>query len=225
MKKTLALLLTFILISSFILNGTALVSNQDDQLYSLTLGDGTEVFYYLDEEGNPYSYVNGEICYMLLPLESCRITDVQTINELNCAIGNASNKSDSVTFSAPTSYFDMSGTVSPTKSITYETFVNFDLMSKVVTPPIKMNSVFGNLNIVTNNMEKTLLSGKKVTVKMEFYDRYNDDWYEETYTFDFTGEGKNFPVYPSVYPYIRFTITKSSSGVKNFDFEALTWGT
>lgn len=221
MKKLISIVLAFAVLSTFVLPCfTASAWNDDGELYTYTFGNGTTVQYYLDDKGNPYSYVNGKMQYMLLPLEEFKITDQKRINELNAQIGNGI----SVYSNAPSSWYDMSGTVSATKSVKYTTFVNFDLMSKVVTPPLKVHSVFGNLNIVTANMEKKLLSGKKVKIVIDFYDRYEDSWYSMTREENFTGEGKNYLFSPSVTPYIRMTVSKSSSGVKNFDLEVLTWG-
>lgn len=225
MKKIISVVLAFTVLSTFMLPCyTVYASNNDGELYTYTFSSGKIVRYYLDDDGNPYSYVNGEIQYMLLPLEKFKITDRERVKELNSQIANDIQDGISAYSNVPSSWYDMSGTVSATKSVTYTTFVNFDLMSKVVTPPLKVHSVFANLNIVTANMEKKLFSGKKVTIMIEFYVKDWDSWYSVTYEEDFTGEGHNYSFSPSETPYIRMTVSKSSSGVKNFDLEVLTWG-
>lgn len=224
MKKFLSISLTFLLMMTFLLNSVALSGGTGGEQYTYTCSNGTIVQYYLDDNGNPYSYVNGERQYMLLPLEHLRVTDRERINELNSQIGNDIQDGITTYSNAPSSWYDMSGTVSATKSVTYTTFVNFDLMSKVVTPPLMVNSCFHNLNIVTANMEKKLFSGKIVTIMVEYYVKDWDSWYSVTREDNYTEEGYNYSFSPSATPYIRLTATKSSFGVKNFDLEVLTWG-
>lgn len=201
-------------------------ASETNQQYVYSNGD-LKVRYYLDDEGRPYCYENNKVVYMLLPVGTHRLS-VEESNALNSLIDDNETLSDAVTCSnAPTSWYDMSAFANGTKlkSVKYTTFVNFDLMSKVVTPPLKVNSKLVNLNIVSANMDKKLFSGKKITIKIELYDKVDDVWEAFTYTDNYTGEGVNYIFYPSVVPYVRLTITKSSSGVKNFDLEVHTWGT
>lgn len=220
MKKITAVLISIV----FLCMPFSCFANNATEQFIYSNGE-LEVHYYLDDQGRPYCYENGEIVYMLLLTETNRLPEEES-DYLNSLIEGYEEVNE-MARAAPTSWYDMSSLldgVNP-KSVTYETFVNFDLMSQVVTPPLKVNSHLVNLNIVSANMEKKLFSGKLITVKIEFYDKINDAWGSVTYTDNYTGEGKNYIFSPSVMPFVRITTTKSSSGVKNFDLQVLTWGT
>lgn len=198
--------------------------NDDGELYTYTFSNGITVQYYLDDNGNPYSYVNGELQYMLLPLEHLKITDRERTNELNIKIGKTSQSGVAAYSNPPTSYYDLSGRASSTKSVTYTKFVDLEVFSKVITPPLKLNSLFGRMNVTTVNLKKKLFSGKKVKLILEYYSNADGSWYNEVYEKDFTGAGQDFIVYPEAFPFARLTVSKSSSGIKNFTLQVYTWG-
>lgn len=220
MKKLIAILISII----FLCMPFSCFASGTSEQYIYSDGD-FNICYYLDDEGRPYCYENGEIVYVILPLESNKVSEEE--NETLNSLIKEVVETNTITRAAPTSWYDMSAYANATqlKSVTYETFVNFELMSKLVTPPLKVNSKLVNLNVVSADMEKSLFSGKKITLKIEFYDYISDYWYAYTYEDNFTGEGVNYTFSPSVTPYLRFTVTKCSSGVKNFYLQVLTWGT
>lgn len=224
MKKFLSLTLVVLLIVTFSFNSVALSTGTDGEEYSYTFSDGITVLYYLDDSGNPYTYANGEKQYMLLPLEHLRITEQERVDELNSQIGNNSPNGITVYSNPPTNYYDLSGRESPTRSVMYTQFVDLEVFSKGITPPLKLNSLFGKMNVTTANLKKKIFSGKIVKLILEYYSNADGSWYSEVYEMDFTGKGQEFIVYPEAFPFARLTVSKSSSGIKNFTLQVYTWG-
>lgn len=46
----------------------------DGELYTYTYSDGTVVEYYMDEDGHPYNYKDGEKIFISLPLDQFVVT-------------------------------------------------------------------------------------------------------------------------------------------------------
>ena len=216
MKRILSLFVAFAMLIQ--ISVTVFASKGSENIYEYN--DNTMSFlYFIDNEGRPYiCNDSSEIQYALVPLDTAIVTDKDLIDELNNSIPKLPERS------VPSSYYDMRAvTGNGLRSISYTTFVNFELMSTVTTPALRVNTSFSCIKVRTDNMVKTLLSGKKIKLTIYFYSLPNDNWYNYTYEANYTGNGLNYTFSPSVTPYIKYKIQKSSSGVKNFDFVTYTF--
>ena len=211
--------MAFVLLLAFPINAFAVSTQKESKKFSYSDGY-SDYEYYLDETGKPYIEENGQRVYLLLPLNQFEVTDEAELVALNTF--NPDNRA------APTNYIDLRDTVPETgnlQSISYQTFVNLDKYASVTTNVLRVNASLSRLRIKTLNMDKSLLSGKKVKIKLYFYSYIEDKWYTSTYEDDYTGAGKNYAFSPSVTPYIKANVSKSSSGVKSFDLVMFTFAT
>ncbi len=189
-----------------------------DSMYEYVDIDGSVIEYYLDEEGNPYHYVNDEKIYLALPLEHLRVTDPEKIEELNQILA------DTMSRAVPTSYVDLSTGAATLASNKYTASVSFANATSFTTQVLKFHSQHKTIRIETSDIVKeNIFAGKKVTIVYHYYDLIFDEWSEQKYTSkdcsDIGGFGIQYV--GSTSPYARFDIEKSSA-IESFTLKIWT---
>lgn len=194
----------------------------DGELYTFVFYDGTEVNYYLDSDGMPYCYENGEKIYMALPLEHLRITDEAILAELEEARLEIENNT---TRAIPTNYVDLSQCAYQQNSPYYTRAITFATTStEISTPVFKLYEGHHSIRLKMYNIEKAhWYSSTNITYRYAFYDPYSNTWSSVTIKdADCTLEnGSGYKHTPSAYPYGRYYIVRNNNLV-NFDIRIWT---
>ena len=149
--------------------------------YSYTDGDRV-IYYYLDDEGFPFSVIDGEITYLLLPLESLKIKDEYELKKLNEAIYDFQRyenyKKEGLTKASPTSYYNLTLLPVTQNSNAYTQFMTFEASASIMTQTLKVHAAHPMIRVQTANLGKNhWYDNKKVIVYIQYYDEYNDAWY------------------------------------------------
>ena len=105
MKKFLSIFMSTIIIALTITQFSIFASAKEQFTY--IKDDGTEINYYLDENGMPYNYRNGEKIYLIIPIEGCIITEEELIKELNEKLEDVKSSQNQITRAAPTNYYSL----------------------------------------------------------------------------------------------------------------------
>lgn len=173
---------------SIILACFAIINTLSPCAFAATLGpeytyrDGDkEIVYYLDEEGFPYNYSNGEKTYLLLPLDSLKITDEKELAELNKAINDSYNyncTNDGMLRAVPTSYYDLTTLPKEQNSRKYTQFMTFEASTSITTQTMKVHTEHSKIRVQTLNLDKPhWYDNKKVIVYINYYDETLQGWY------------------------------------------------
>lgn len=184
---------------------TAAFAIELEKVYTFEASTGEKVEYYLDSEGQPFQYINGEKIYILLPLDSLRITDEKEIAELNMAIGNNEQVNNNVAQpnSTPSTYYDLTTLPSTQNSRVYTQFMTFEVGNSIDTYPLKVHPNHAKVRIKTANLGKPkLLDNKKVIVKIKYYDEESNSWY------NLHTSGKIDCTHADGYPFTKLSIIK-----------------
>lgn len=168
--------------------------------------DGSEIVYYLDENGMPYQNIDGEKTYIAIGLPSMEVTDESLINELNSQL--PSNETDNnMGRAVPTGYVDLSNCANNSNSIEYSinaTGLDNDFFN---TSPFKYNKHHNAIAIKSSSHKKGLGGDKHLNITYYYYSEQNDKWYFITMMdkdCSVTG-GFRFQHSPSLYPYGKFS--------------------
>lgn len=205
MKKLISIVLAFAVLSTFVLPCFAVSAlNNDGELYTYIDTDGKLYDYYLDEDGNAYNYVDGEKIYMLLPLPQYRITDEETLAELN---EDFSMRTRGTSMPEPTEYFDISNVNGLEGSPAYVKDVSFDNFQTFTTPWIKISSKHNFIRFRTTKVRPILCLNKKVYIAVRIYDTTTKEWSQFVYkSIDCTGTNGQPFQYVSSQRYCKFVL-------------------
>ncbi|MDE5994164.1 MAG: hypothetical protein K2G60_01485 [Oscillospiraceae bacterium] len=192
--------------------------------------NGSEIEYYLDENGMPYQNIDGERVYVALSLPSLEIKDENLINELNSQL--PSKEASDMSRSVPTDYIDLSNCANDSNSIEYSinaTGLDEDFFN---TKPFKYNTSHKAIAIKSSNHKKPLLGGDKhINITYFYYSSQKDKWYSITMMDKdcSVSGGFRFQHSPSLYPYGKFSLiahnTLKSCTIKIFTTPYATGGT
>lgn len=165
MKKGISLLVAFIMCCLYSVSCFAL-SAQNGTLYTYVFPNGVIVEYYVDDDGHPYNYDNGEKIFLSLPLEQFIVTDQKLIDEIKNSFSLDGN---SVLRSEPASYYDISNVGLSLTSSQYTKSVSFANYQTFTTPWIKISPRHSVLHFRTDDIEKPLFGSNKVSYVLRFY--------------------------------------------------------
>lgn len=169
MKKTISILL----VSIFLLSSIPLYASAAE-VNTYILPSGETINYYLDDNMNPYYYVNGQKRYLAIDLEHLRVTDPEILKELNALLSATKNPLQrSVNFS----YIDLTIGASSTSSPKYSKNINFNGATYVTSAFLKFPANLETVRIKTTNLVKTnWYSNKKISFSYFYYNEHNDEW-------------------------------------------------
>ncbi|MCM1101017.1 MAG: hypothetical protein NC398_06500 [Acetatifactor muris] len=184
--------------------------------------DGTVYEYYLDENLNPYTFVDGEMIYMALPLAHLEVTDEEKLEELNAALPTSG-----VARGVPTDYQDISA-YGETRlvSVAYTASVDFTKHNPFETPVLKINRQHNIIRVRTSDLEKeSLVAGNAINLRVYFYDELEDKWYANYHVglncTTLAGQGVQYLKSLTEINYVRFEITKYDL-IKSFKLKIWT---
>jgi hypothetical protein len=212
MKKIISsILIAILLMSVAIIPGYSF-----DEQYVYVAPDGEKIYYYLDENLNPYNYIGDDKVYLALPLEHLRVTDPAILAELNSSIETASVNS------VPSTYYDISTGGASTASPHYTKSVSFESASSFTTPVLKLNTSHTTMRVKASNIvKKNIFAGKKFDVTHYYYSVTDDSWFNQADTgIDLSS---TYPILytPDVYNFSKIKITKNSA-IKTFTLDVWT---
>ena len=171
MTKILKKALIVLFITTLVINGI-IPAFAEQKEYVFTDSNGETIYYYIDDEDNPYIIENGEKVFIALPLERYRITDENILSELNAEMN---------TRGAPTNYVTLTVPAGSQTSTTYSNSYNFANYTTHNTPIFKMSTSHSKIRFRTTNLVKPLLGSSKVSFVYRYYSTSNDAWYQVSY--------------------------------------------
>ena len=212
MKKIISsILIAILLMSVAIIPGYSF-----DEQYVYVAPDGEKIYYYLDENLNPYNYIGEDKVYLALPLEHLRVTDPAILAELNSSIETASVNS------VPSTYYDISTGGTSTASPHYTKSVSFESVSSFTTPVLKLNTSHTTMRVRASNIvKKNIFAGKKFDVTHYYYDSINDAWDSQTHNDQELASTLAFYHYPNINNYGKVKVSKNSA-IKTFTLDVWT---
>lgn len=225
-EKIISLIIAIIIF----INSSPIISFAEtyERTYVYKTKNNFNIEYHLDKDGLPYRYEKGERVYLLLPLDSLRITDENELIELNEAI-KESNERDNDIYknlikSPPTSYYNLTIYPSTQPSNIYTQFMTFEANSQVSTGIMKVHKNHGAIRVETANLGKPhWYDNKKVIVNIKYYDSGQDGW------FDLHISGKIFCTNIDGYPFTKVStvefikiIMKKADNIVWFDLNVWT---
>lgn len=208
MKKFLSFSLVVILIIAFALNSFALSGRADGEKHSYTFSDGTTVSYYLDDSGNPYSYVNDERMYIALPLEHLKMQSID-FDVDNEGISPQFTIDNPIIFNRepPKNLFSLNGG-DENKSNVYSANASFAGFNPFYSRDFELNTKHNAMKVKTTNINKPLFGSNKISFIYRFYDPTIKQWYRITIgDVNCTGiSGFGFQHSPTEFPYGQIVI-------------------
>ena len=124
-KKVLSVILACITI--FGTSVTAFAADADKQ-YKYTDPSGEIIYYYLDDNGNPYNYQNDDKIYLALPLADLKVTDEDVIASLN-----TSESTNKLSRTVESDYYYLSASKPSANSISYNQSISFASSTSATT--------------------------------------------------------------------------------------------
>lgn len=216
-KRTFSIIIALVLILQCL--QISVFAAEIEKVYTFEASNGETVEYCLDYIGQPFQNINGEKIYILLPLDSLKITDEKEIAILNKSIENSEQTSFCYNVqpnSAPSTYFDLTTLPITQNSRAYTQFMTFEAGNSFDTRVLKVHPNHPKVRIKTANLEKQkLFDNKKVIVKIKYYDEESKSWYElhKSGKIDCThADGYPFTKL-SIINYLRVTMMKADSVV------------
>lgn len=182
MKKAVSIVLTILTILLTV-SPCAFAIEAGEQ-YTFINADNSVIYYYLDENEMPYNYQNGEKIYLLIPIESCIITDEAKLQQLNTDLSTIYAEQQSVMGmrSAPTSYYSLMQNVESQDSNVYTQYITLENGGND-TAYLRKYAQHSFANIQTADLGKpNLLSSKKVNITVTAYIDYQNQWVSTTLT-------------------------------------------
>lgn len=153
---------------------------ESGEQYTFVNADNSIIYYYLDENEMPYNYQNGEKIYLLIPIESCIITDEAKLQQLNADLSAIHAEQQSVTGrrSAPTSYYSLMQNSVSVNSNVYTQYMTLENGGNR-TAYLKKYTAHSYMRIKTAELGKpNALSSKKVNLTITSYLEAYDQWVE-----------------------------------------------
>lgn len=180
MKKILSIFMSTIMIVLTITQFSIFASAKEQ--YTYIKDDGTKIEYFLDENGMPYNYRNGEKIYLLIPIEGCIITDEALIKELNEKLEDVKNSQNQITRAAPTNYYSLRQKDPSVASNVYVKAMNL-AQGNGVTTYLYKHSSHPVARVRTADLTKpNVLASKKVTITLHAYVESSGVWVKSTLT-------------------------------------------
>lgn len=180
MKKILSIFMSTIMIALTITQFSIFASAKEQFTY--IKDDGTEINYYLDENGMPYNYRNGEKIYLIIPIEGCIITEEELIKELNEKLEDVKSSQNQITRAAPTNYYSLRQNDASVTSNVYTKAMNL-AQGNGVTTYLYKHSSHPVARVRTANLTKpSALASKKVTITLYAYVESSSVWVKSTLT-------------------------------------------
>ena len=178
--------------------------------YTYTFKDGKEIKYAFDDNGNSYSFINGEKVNIALPLDRYEITDADILAELNSIFNT--NSSNMAKVAPPTSYYSfyISSSNNLISANTYTQAVNYaDITIDVDTQYLKPYAGHNAIVLKTTNIKPAVSLNKKIKYSFWYYDSNQEKWYGQTYEKNCTSGVPH--TYLTTYDYIMFSFIKTSN--------------
>ena len=180
MKKILSIFMSTIMIVLTITQFSIFASAKEQ--YTYIKDDGTKIEYFLDENGMPYNYRNGEKIYLLIPIEGCIITDEALIKELNEKLEDVKNSQNQITRAAPTNYYSLRQKDPSVASNVYVKAMNL-AQGNGVTTYLYKHSSHPVTRVRTADLTKpNIFASKKVTITLHAYVESSGVWVKSTLT-------------------------------------------
>ncbi len=180
MKKILSIFMSTIMIVLTITQFSIFASAKEQ--YTYIKDDGTKIEYFLDENGMPYNYRNGEKIYLLIPIEGCIITDEALIKELNEKLEDVKNSQNQITRAAPTNYYSLRQKDPSVASNVYVKAMNL-AQGNGVTTYLYKHSSHPVARVRTADLTKpNIFASKKVTITLHAYVESSGVWVKSTLT-------------------------------------------
>lgn len=222
MKKLSKNCIAITLAIMFLFSSISLVAvAKEDDIYIFTMPDGTQINYFLDENNTPYVINDvGEQIIIALPLEHLRVTDEETLEQLNNELNTQNSRS------SPTSYFNLTASSPSSNSIKYTQVMSFLNVTTLPTQNIKFYPNHEALSIKTADIYKEhWYSSVKINFVWYYYTEYLDVWSSLSFTnVDCSSSvGKRIQHEPSINTFGKFEMSKGNSGVESFILEI--WST
>lgn len=157
-------------------------NTNNENKYIYIDSNGKSIEYYLDDEGFPFAYYKGTKVYLLLPLESLRITDEEELAKLNASINDFQSYENDINAelikSTPTSYYNLTTLPVTQNSPAYVQFMTFETSTSIMTQTLKVHASHPMIRVKTANLGKNhWYNNKKVIVYIQYYDASLDGWY------------------------------------------------
>lgn len=185
-----------------------------DLPYTYTFKDGKEIKYAFDDNGNSYSFINGEKVNIALPLDRYEITDADVLAELNSIFNT--NSSNMAKVAPPTSYYSfyISSSNNLVSANTYTQAVNYaDITIDVNTQYLKPYASHNQIVLRTTNLKTNTSLNKKIKYSFWYYDSSYAKWYGQT---NEANCNSGIPHgYLTTYDFIMFSFIKTSN-IKSF---------
>ncbi len=229
MRKRIYANLMVVLIVFSILMGTTDVyaySETTDNLIEWEIfkcPDGTEIEYFIGEDGNPYVQRGVNYVPIALPLPQYRVVDESTLSVLNSIIPQRSLNMTPYTPDI-SSAFDLSNCLTSEPSDTYVHIAYLDNGSQYDMVALKIN--FGHRVArlrTTNLVKKHFWSGNLIDFRMYLYESATHTWDSLDFSgWDCTGTlGGGIEFVAGVYSYISFSI-KANSDIESLYAKVFT---
>lgn len=170
--------------------------------------NGQTITYYIDQENIPYQIVDGQKTYIVLPLAEYEVKDESVICELN---SNLPNKQKVATYSAPTSYYDLSTGKADANSRAYTASATLN-GNFFTTSVFKFHKSHVAVVVKTSSHKPVLCSDKNINIIYYYYRETTDKWY--AYTFmdkSCSGSGFRFQHSPQIAPYGQLKVSAHST--------------
>lgn len=183
LKKIICLCMSLMLCSLMFLNVSAF-ENENGEAFLFVSSNGLTIQYYLDENNNPYHYINGEKVYLILPLSHLQVNDDETIDLLNQSIQNT-NANIIMPRAVPTGYFDLSNCANNQNSREYVKYMFFNKEPDLIsTQVLKYNMSHAYICFQTRDIDKGWFSSSNINFIYYYYSYLEDRWYSMSY-FDY----------------------------------------
>lgn len=226
MKKRLSFVITTVVFAIAILLNIFAIAYANGQSYIYIDTDGTEITYYMDEDGLPYIIQSGQKINICLPLPQFIITDEELLAELNVELAETENLNNEgiMPASVPTNYFDLTiPPKTPSKSIAFSKAYSFENNNDIQETPIfHMNGNHSTLHFRTKSI-RPLLASNKVRFVAHLYSKAEDTWIKYVYTdVNCTSLSGKEIKFLSNYTFSKFTLTLP---LKATSYTAVIWTT
>ena len=217
-RKALSVILACITIFGTSVTAFAETTNKQ---YKYTDPSGEIIYYYLDDNGNPYNYQNNNKVFLALPLESLEVRDEAVIKSLN-----APETTNKLSRATEADYYYLSASSPSSNSISYNKSVSFESSTSFTTTLLKFYDAHMSVRVRGDNVKTKLFKHKRIDIVYYYRASVNGTWYKLTFTETTCCvnkvEGFSFQHSPSINPYGKFVLKQGSSGVKSFDLKIWT---
>lgn len=218
MKKFISVAIS-LLILLFSISPSAFAISMGEE-HTFVFEDGTQVNYYLDNNGLPYVIRNGSKFYAAIPLEEFIITDENLLNELNA--GLTGNQPDIISPMAtgPTSYYNLMQNPREQESNHYNKYMNFANTTTIATQNLGIYASHSFLYYKASNV-KPSIGNKSVKITVRFYSISTEEWTEMKIPVDNISKTQIPIEMYSTYNYTQFLVYSESAKV-SFNLEIFT---